>query len=165
MFFNDESEYITIIQRYLSVVGESPVLISGLFDANTIKATLKFKEKYNLPNSPRVDKQTFLRLYEEYSKKISENNQKAIPEGFMSKNKYSNELLELNRKLRDVLLYYRRHTKLRALPFYYEETEAALRELCKICRLSFEETPLHLILERIDKEYFAVCKTKKYEIN
>ena len=165
MYRNSKENATAFLQRILSVAGDFPVTISGEFDNNTRNAVVKFKEVHGLSNDCSVDRTTFDKIYKEFEKK-SKRNSGGIIESFPPENEYSIGMMIINKMLFEVLSYLGFHTDIRILPYYYEETEVAIGQLCEVCGLDKEITDDKQIIERLIFEYNSVNRLREiFEYN
>lgn len=161
MYKNNQENAVIYLQKLLNTVSEEHVLISGVFDNGTKAAVLQFKKNNGLENDYSVDKITFDLVFnksKDAERKYIQNN--SANEILFIENVYSPQMQTINMMLFDVLDYYRVHTDIRALPFYYSETESALKALCKICRLDRDGISDFEILNRLKAEHKSIKKIK-----
>lgn len=147
----------------MAFIFDEPVLISGVFDLNTKNRIKKFKVANGLADNYSVDKETFDKIYSEYLLKRELMRLEDLSFSQFPKDKsYSAQMITFNKMLYEVLADYGVYTDLRALPFYYDETEKALDEMCRICGINASEAYDAILIDRVNKEYSAMKAGEKY---
>ena len=126
---DDRPAAIKEVQLYLRGVGYDtlPVIISGIFDDNTVAAVKNFQEKMDISPSGTVDFQTFTLLYEEYVKR---NYIREIVEGVNSRITFplsvgmqGGEVERINDLTIEILDYYGHHHTVRRSGYFSSSTE------------------------------------------
>lgn len=161
MYHNNIENATAYLQRILSVAGDFPLPVSGRFDNTTRNAVVKFKTKHGLGEDFSVDRSTFDKIFSEYKKKKNENEASAIMKSFPEKNEYSTDMIGINEMLGDFLSYFGLHTDIRALPYFYHETEDAIGRFCEICGLNKGGVEERDMIARLYHEHNSINKIRK----
>ena len=142
---DNKPEAIKRVQQYLEAVSDPTVYVapSGVYDENTRLSVIYFQNSKNLTPSGVIDYSTFVSLYEDYlfvSKKRDLAEKTAgfitfpLMPGYMAE-----EMLHINRLMRDLLDHYGLTHSLRDSNFYSHESQKAVRSLRQIYGLKNAE--------------------------
>ena len=127
----DTSAAIREIQIYLDKIGvtENYIAPSGVYDDVTRAAVIKFQEKFEIPMSGIVSKETFDLLYREFlMEKIIEKSSVNTRQSHFYPYKlgdFGDHIKQFNNELISVLDYFGIYHTLRSSSYYSEQTEEA----------------------------------------
>lgn len=134
----DADVFVKLIQYYVRVLGcyypDIPIIeITGVYGPETTEAVKAIQSKYNLPQTGKVDIQTWAEMDQEYKlilDKIPEGclkNKTIYPGYLISKGMGDNNVLLLQKYLQKISEYYPQIPKVNLTGVYDDQMEAAVR--------------------------------------
>ena len=126
---DDKPAAIKEVQLYLRGVGYDslPVIVSGVFDDNTIRAVKDFQAKNNLSETGAVNYETFVSLYDEFKLTEDKRGIREKHDSFITfpvtRGMSGDEIEYANNLIIDILDYYGHYHRVRKSAFFSEATE------------------------------------------
>ena len=157
----EKSDGIKELQRYLSFIAELPVTINGIYDDQTSRVVQNFKFKNDLTADSSVDRKTFDKIYNAFREKEREREQNKSINDFRY-GVYSSAMILFNEMLSFTMNNLGLDNSIRHLPFYTEETNAAVLTLSKVFNISEEDFSVSKFIDRLKIEYESIITAKKY---
>ena len=163
----DKPEAIKRIQEYLNVVGNKDIFVipSGIYDENTRLSVIDFQNRKQINATGIVDYITFDILHSEYANTKNKNTVIKVTDGFIKfplrAGDFREEMMHLNRTMKDVLLYYGHTSSLGDSNFYSLGTSQAVMLLREIYSLDLIDEIDEEFYYRLIKDHNSISKSNK----
>lgn len=164
---DNRPEAIKRVQEYLAVASDPEIFVAptGVFDENTRLSVIYFQKEQNLTPTGVVDYATFVTLYDNYLAIRRKDQLNKSLGGFITfplkPGDLAEEMMHINRMMRDILDHYGFTHSVREGNFYSEESQRAVEVLRKVYGLDNARYIDEELYVRMTNDLSSISKLNK----